>query len=74
MAPFEIDIDLCLKNRKSFKITNDSKILRSWVLASCLDELQWLSKSKLNLNPEGNVSTFWKKMGQKWMNRNSLKH
>ena len=63
MAPFEIDIDLCLKNRKSFKITTDSKILRSCVLASCLDELQWLSKSKLNLNPEAKVSMFLEKDG-----------
>ena len=63
MAPFEIDIDLCLKNRKSFKITNDSKILRRCVLASCLDELQWLSKSKLNLNPKAKVSIFLEKDG-----------
>ena len=63
MAPFEIDIDLCLKNRKSFKITTDSKILRSSVLASCLDELQWLSKSKLNLNRQAKVSMFLEKDG-----------
>ena len=57
-APFEIDIDLCLKDRRPFKIANESKILRRCAMASCLDELKWLSKSKLNLNPQAKLSIF----------------
>ena len=63
LTPFEIDIDLCLKDRRPFKITNESKILRRCVMASSLDELQWLSKSKLNLNPQAKVSIFLEKDG-----------
>ena len=63
MAQFEIDIDLCLKDRRPFKITNESKILRRCVVASSLNELQWLSKSKLNLNPRSKVSIFIEKDG-----------
>ena len=63
LTPFEIDIDLCLKDRRPFKITNESKILRRCVMASSLDELQWLSKSKLNLNPRSKVSIFMEKDG-----------
>ena len=63
LTPFEIDIDLCLKDRRPFKITNASKILRRCVMASSLDELQWLSKSKLNLNPQAKVSIFLEKDG-----------
>ena len=62
-APFEIDIDLCLKDRRPFKIANESKVLRRCVMASCLDELKWLSKSKLNLNPQAKVSIFLEKDG-----------
>merc|ERR1719237_1477271 len=32
-------------------------------MASCLDELQWLSKSKLDLKPEAKVSIFLEKDG-----------
>ena len=60
-APFEIDIDLCLKDRRPFKITNASRVLRRCVMASCLDELEWLSKSKLDLNPQAKVSVFLEK-------------
>ena len=61
MAQFEIDIDLCLKDRRPFKITNTSRVLRRCVMASCLDELEWLSKSKLDLNPQAKVSVFLEK-------------
>ena len=61
MAQFEIDIDLCLKDRRPFKITNASRVLRRCVMASCLDELEWLSKSKLDLNPQAKVSMFLEK-------------
>ena len=30
-------------------------------MASCLDELEWLSKSKLDLNPQAKVSIFLEK-------------
>ena len=60
-TPFEIDIDLCLKDRRPFKITNASRVLRRCVMASCLDELEWLSKSKLDLNPQAKVSMFLEK-------------
>ena len=63
MAPFEIDIDLCLKDKRPFKIANASKVKRVCVMASCLDELQWLSRSKLNMNPGAKVSTFLEKDG-----------
>ena len=63
MAQFEIDIDLCLKDKRPFKIANASKVKRKCVMASCLDELQWLSKSKLDLNPEAKVSIFLEKDG-----------
>ena len=63
MAQFEIDIDLCLKDRRPFKITNASRVLRRCVMASCLDELEWLSKSKLDINPQAKVSMFLEKDG-----------
>jgi len=49
MAEFEIDIDLCLKDRRLFIVTNASKTLRKYVMASCFSELQWLAKEKLGL-------------------------
>ena len=63
MAQFEIDIDLCLKDRRPFKITNTSRRLRRCAMASCLDELEWLSKSKLDINPQAKVSMFLEKDG-----------
>ena len=63
MAQFEIDIDLCLKDKRPFKIANASKVKRKCVMASSLDELQWLSKSKLDLKPEAKVSIFLEKDG-----------
>ena len=63
MAQFEIDIDLCLKDKRPFKITNASRDLRRCVMASCLDELKWLSKSKLNLNPQAKILMFLEKDG-----------
>ena len=63
MAQFEIDIDLCLKDRRPFKIANASKVKRVCVMASCLEELQWLSRSKLNMNPGAKVSIFLEKDG-----------
>ena len=63
MAQFEIDIDLCLKDKRPFKIANASKDKRKCVMVSCLDELQWLSKSKLDLKPEAKVSIFLEKDG-----------
>ena len=62
LTPFEIDIDLCLKDKRPFKIANASKVKRVCVMASCLDELQWLSKSKLNVNPGAKVSIFLLKL------------
>jgi hypothetical protein len=61
MAQFEIDIDLCLRDRRPFKIANASRVLRRCVMVSCLDELQWLSKYKLDLNPQAKVSMFLEK-------------
>ena len=63
MAQFEIDIDLCLKDRRPFKITNTSRRLRRCAMASCLDELEWLSKSKLDINSQAKVSMFLEKDG-----------
>ena len=63
MAQFEIDIDLCLKDKRPFKIANASKDKRKCVMVSCLDELRWLSKSKLDLKPEAKVSIFLEKDG-----------
>ena len=63
MAQFEIDIELCLKDRRPFKITNTSRRLRRCAMASCLDELEWLSKSKLDINSQAKVSMFLEKDG-----------
>jgi len=55
MAQFEIDIDLCLKNRKVFIVTNTSKTLKKFVMASFLGELQWEAKEKLGLNMKSKI-------------------
>ena len=55
MAQFEIDIDLCLKNRKVFIVTNTSKTLKKFVMASFLGELQWEAKEKLGLNMRSKI-------------------
>jgi len=55
MAKFEIDIDLCLKERKPYRVTNASKTLRKYVMASCLNELQWVAKEKLGLKKESKI-------------------
>jgi len=55
MAQFEIDIDSCLKNRKVFIVTNASKTLKKFVMASFLGELQWEAKEKLGLNMKSKI-------------------
>ena len=55
MAEFEIDVDLCLKNRKVFIVTNTSKTLKKFVMASFLGELQWEAKEKLDLNTKSKI-------------------
>ena len=55
MAQFEIDVDLCLKNRKVFIVTNTSKTLKKFVMASFLGELQWEAKEKLGLNMKSKI-------------------
>ena len=63
MAQFEIDIDLCIKDRKPFRVANADKTIRKGVMASCLDELQWLAKQKLDLKGDAKVSLFLEKDG-----------
>ena len=63
MAQFEIDIDLCIKDRKPFRVANADKTVRKGVMASCLGELQWLAKQKLNLKSDAKVSLFLEKDG-----------
>ena len=36
MAQFEIDIDLCLKDRRPFRVANATKTVRKCVMANCL--------------------------------------
>ena len=65
MAQFEIDIDLCLKDRRLFIVTNASKTLRKYVMASCFSELQWVAKEKLGLKMKCKISIYLEKDGTK---------
>lgn len=53
---FEIDVDLYLKPLKPFRLTNSSRTLRKGVMSSCLDELLFQAKLKMNLGPQAKVS------------------
>ena len=53
---FEIDVDLYLKPLKPFCLTDSTRTLRKGVMASCLDELLFQAKLKMNLDPQTKVS------------------
>ena len=53
---FEIDVDLYLKPLKPFRLTDSTTTLRKGVMASCLDELLFQAKLKMNLDPQAKVS------------------
>ena len=53
---FEIDVDLYLKELKPFCLTDSTRTLRKGVMASCLDELLFQAKLKMNLDPQAKVS------------------
>ena len=53
---FEIDVDLYLKPLKPFRLTDSTTTLRKGEMASCLDELLFQAKLKMNLDPQAKVS------------------
>ena len=53
---FEIDVDLFLKPPRPFRLTDSSKTLRKGVMSSCLDELLFQAKMKMNIDPQVKVS------------------
>ena len=53
---FEIDVDLYLKPLKPFRLTDSTTTLRKGVMASCLDELLFQAKLKMNLDPQAKIS------------------
>ena len=53
---FEIDVDLYLKPLKPFRLTDSTRTLRKGVMSSCLDELLFQAKLKMNLDPQAKVS------------------
>ena len=53
---FEIDVDLYLKPPRPFRLTDSTRNLRIGVMASCLDELLFLAKLKIELDPQVEVS------------------
>ena len=53
---FEIDVDLYLKELKPFCLTDSTRTLRKGVVASCLNELLFQAKLKMNLDPQAKVS------------------
>ena len=53
---FEIDVDLYLKPLKPFRLTDSTRTLRKGVMASCLDELLFQAKLKMNLESQAKVS------------------
>ena len=63
MAQFEIDIDLCFEKRRLFKVTNVSKTLKKYVMASCLGELQWEARQKLGLKMDSKIVICLEKCG-----------
>jgi hypothetical protein len=70
MAQFEIDIDLCLKDRRPFKVTNASKTIKKYAMASCLGELQWVAKQKLDLKMDSKIAIYLEKDGTKFDDQN----
>ena len=53
---FEIDVDLFLKPPRPFRLTDSTRTLRKGVMSSCLDELLFQAKLKMNLGPQVKVS------------------
>ena len=53
---FEIDVDLFLKPPRPFRLTDSTKTLRKGVVSSCLDELLFQAKMKMNIDPQVKVS------------------
>ena len=53
---FEIDVDLYLKPLKPFCLTDSTRTLRKGVMSSCLDEILFQAKLKMNLDPQTKVS------------------
>ena len=53
---FEIDVDLYLKPLKPFRLTDSTRTLHKGVMSSCLDELLFQAKLKMNLDPQAKVS------------------
>ena len=53
---FEIDVDLYLKPQRPFRLTDSTRTLRKGVMSSCLDELLFQAKLKMNLGPQVKVS------------------
>lgn len=53
---FKIDVDLFLKPPRPFRLTDSTKTLRKGVMSSCLDELLFQAKMKMNLDPQVKVS------------------
>jgi hypothetical protein len=53
---FEVDVDLYLKPPRPFRLTDSTRTLRKGVMSSCLDELLFQAKLKINLDPQVKVS------------------
>ena len=53
---FKIDVDLFLKPPRPFRLTDSTKTLRKGVVSSCLDELLFQAKMKMNIDPQVKVS------------------
>ena len=53
---FEIDVDLFLKLPRPFRLTDSTKTLRKGVVSSCLEELLFQAKMKMNIDPQVKIS------------------
>ena len=53
---FEIDVDLFLKLPRPFRLIDSTRTLRKGVMSSCLDELLYQAKMKMNIDPQVKVS------------------
>ena len=53
---FKIDVDLFLKPPRPFRLTDSTKTLRKGVVSSCLEELLFQAKMKMNIDPQVKVS------------------
>ena len=53
---FEIDVDLLLKPSRPFRLTDSTKTLRKGVMSSCLAELLFQAKMKMNLDHQVKVT------------------